>query len=330
MMSIHQHPRFLAKANPSLGKHQIFLGTSHGCIFEKLPNISCQLYHLPWLDRKFQIVGGINFDVPTVWKNILFLTQSLHGFRSSKSSLWKLSWNITRMAGGERISLCHHTTSPPTNSSVVCSNSQIKIWLQKIQVGENIMIHQWLWCPGKRKEAHMMPPYMRGNRLMDFMAWKCCKRLNLGDALRIASWPYMLHAFPLTTSFPDTLKNVGHGMMDPSYSMHSMHIDDRYAWPNGCGESGPKNSHFGWPQRPMIFSKTNGSGDRHRSFPGGICGCFLKWWYPQNIPKWSFLVGKPMVVGYHHFRKPPYTLYLVLTCSLLWLRDRWFQQPKLC
>ena len=35
-------------------------------------------------------------------------------------------------------------------------------------------------------------------------------------------------------------------------------------------------------------------------------GCFLKWWYPQNTPKWSFLVGKPMVVGYHHFRKPPY------------------------
>ena len=26
---------------------------------------------------------------------------------------------------------------------------------------------------------------------------------------------------------------------------------------------------------------------------------------PQNTPKWSFLVGKPMVVGYHHFRKPP-------------------------
>ena len=25
----------------------------------------------------------------------------------------------------------------------------------------------------------------------------------------------------------------------------------------------------------------------------------------QNTPKWSFLVGKPMVVGYHHFRKPP-------------------------
>ena len=24
-----------------------------------------------------------------------------------------------------------------------------------------------------------------------------------------------------------------------------------------------------------------------------IYGCFLKWWYPQNTPKWSFLVGKP-------------------------------------
>ena len=34
------------------------------------------------------------------------------------------------------------------------------------------------------------------------------------------------------------------------------------------------------------------------------CGCFLKWWFSQNTPKWSFLVGKPMVVGYH-FRKRP-------------------------
>ena len=38
----------------------------------------------------------------------------------------------------------------------------------------------------------------------------------------------------------------------------------------------------------------------------GVSWCFLKWWYPQNTPKWSFSVGKPMVVGYHHFRKPPY------------------------
>ena len=35
-------------------------------------------------------------------------------------------------------------------------------------------------------------------------------------------------------------------------------------------------------------------------------GVSFKWWYPQNTPKWSFLVGKPMVVGYHHFGKPPY------------------------
>ena len=33
-------------------------------------------------------------------------------------------------------------------------------------------------------------------------------------------------------------------------------------------------------------------------------GCFLKCGYPQNTPNWSFLVGKPIVVGYHHFRKP--------------------------
>ena len=36
-----------------------------------------------------------------------------------------------------------------------------------------------------------------------------------------------------------------------------------------------------------------------------IHGCFLKWWYPQNTPKWSLLMGKPMVVGYHHLRKHP-------------------------
>ena len=36
-----------------------------------------------------------------------------------------------------------------------------------------------------------------------------------------------------------------------------------------------------------------------------------------NIPKWSFLVGKPMVVGYHHFRKTPYTSQVILTDSPL-------------
>ena len=57
-------------------------------------------------------------------------------------------------------------------------------------------------------------------------------------------------------------------------------------------------------------------------------GCFLKSWYPQNTPKWSFLVGKPMVVGYQHFRKPPdrdgfggCTLsYLVCFCIIGYIR----------
>ena len=43
-------------------------------------------------------------------------------------------------------------------------------------------------------------------------------------------------------------------------------------------------------------------------------GGFLKWWYPQNTPKWSFLVGKPLVVGYHHFRKP---LHVFLVSSII-------------
>ena len=55
------------------------------------------------------------------------------------------------------------------------------------------------------------------------------------------------------------------------------------------------------------------------------CGGFLKWWYPQNTPKWSFLVGKPPVVGYHHFSKAPCKFLSLLrpsshhfcsTCSL--------------
>lgn len=35
---------------------------------------------------------------------------------------------------------------------------------------------------------------------------------------------------------------------------------------------------------------------------------------PQNTPKWSFSVGKPMVFWYHHFRKPQY----------LYITDHWF------
>ena len=40
-----------------------------------------------------------------------------------------------------------------------------------------------------------------------------------------------------------------------------------------------------------------------------VYGCFLKWWYPHNTPKWSSLVEKPMVVGYHYFPKHPYKYF---------------------
>ena len=48
-----------------------------------------------------------------------------------------------------------------------------------------------------------------------------------------------------------------------------------------------------------------------------IYGGFLKWWYPQNTSKWSFLVGKPMVVGYHHFRKPSYIYIYIMNIPFL-------------
>ena len=38
---------------------------------------------------------------------------------------------------------------------------------------------------------------------------------------------------------------------------------------------------------------TQGLGEKIREFVGPPYGCFLKWWYPQHTPKWSFLVGNP-------------------------------------
>ena len=49
-----------------------------------------------------------------------------------------------------------------------------------------------------------------------------------------------------------------------------------------------------------------------------IYGCFFK--PPFHTPKWSFLVGKPMVVAYHHFRKPLYIYYIhlfIIMCVFL-------------
>ena len=52
----------------------------------------------------------------------------------------------------------------------------------------------------------------------------------------------------------------------------------------------------------IISPRVRGENKKYLKLPHE---CFLKWWYPQNTPKWSFLVGKPMVVGEtHHFRKP--------------------------
>ena len=48
---------------------------------------------------------------------------------------------------------------------------------------------------------------------------------------------------------------------------------------------------------------------------GVYMGVSLNGGTPQNTPKWSFLVGKPMVVGYHHFRKPPYTPFFTFFFS---------------
>ena len=53
-----------------------------------------------------------------------------------------------------------------------------------------------------------------------------------------------------------------------------------------------EKKHQGVKQKFDIFQKIS------------IYVCFLKWWYPQNTPKWSFLVGKP-VVGYQHLVEAP-------------------------
>ena len=58
----------------------------------------------------------------------------------------------------------------------------------------------------------------------------------------------------------------------------------------------------GWSQQGAWWWVSHKKMTSHCTF-----GCFLKWWYPQNTPKWSFLVGKAMVVEYHNFRKPPFS-----------------------
>ena len=42
---------------------------------------------------------------------------------------------------------------------------------------------------------------------------------------------------------------------------------------------------------------------------GYLFGGFLKWWYPQNTPKWSFLVGNPWLLGTTIFGNPHLVTY---------------------
>ena len=69
----------------------------------------------------------------------------------------------------------------------------------------------------------------------------------------------------------------------------------------------------GWACRTGLFGSRDDLGFQKVVLYISWYGCFLKWWYHQNTPKWCFFVGKPMVVGYHHFRKPPYK-----TCFFFW------------
>jgi len=51
---------------------------------------------------------------------------------------------------------------------------------------------------------------------------------------------------------------------------------------------------------------------------------------PFHTPKWSFLVGKPIVVGYHHFRKPLYpTKGIIIFKSADWNRICCFRFKKM-
>ena len=81
------------------------------------------------------------------------------------------------------------------------------------------------------------------------------------------------------------------------------------------------NSHIQQPWRVSSGSRFNNHPKNRSSHWNRwiVCGCFLKWWYPQNTPKLSFLVGKPLVFGYQHFRKPP----------MYWQKKQWNKESLL-
>ena len=57
-----------------------------------------------------------------------------------------------------------------------------------------------------------------------------------------------------------------------------------------------------------------------------IYGCFLKWWYPQIIHFNRVFHYKPSILGYHHFRKPP---YILRSSSSKTLEHGWYPHPNL-
>ena len=67
----------------------------------------------------------------------------------------------------------------------------------------------------------------------------------------------------------------------------------------------PQKSHYGKTQRPTSSIQQDllwwGPGVQETNTYGHM-GVSFKWWYPQTTPKWSFLVGKPIVVVYHPAR----------------------------
>ena len=111
-----------------------------------------------------------------------------------------------------------------------------------------------------------------------------------------------IHSYPLISSHILLLlviqawmsHNFNHGAY---FAIQHIYIYTIYIYTYLSWVLPARQSHPTWSQRYFFWCSWS------------LFGGFLKWGYPQNTPKypkWSFLVGKPMVVGYHHFRKPPF------------------------
>ena len=98
--------------------------------------------------------------------------------------------------------------------------------------------------------------------------------------------------------FPLHAKNTWNPMLDRFFHVRVFRlIQDARSWINHYS---PKQDDP-WAVRPIGLGAQflNGSDlvDVVYIIGGFTYGCFHKWWYPRNTPKWSFLVGKPMFVG---------------------------------